>query len=184
MAMKYNPEIHHRRSTRLKEYDHSQAGTYFITICTWQKECLLGKVVNGEIRLNEFGGIVDTFWKQVPNHFPNVALDKFIIMPNHMHVIVLLNDVGAIHELPLQSESPYQNRIKRRIMLLPKIMGRFKMNSSKTINQIRNTPGTPLWQRNYFERVIRDEYELHAIRQYIINNPLQWDMDVNNPVNL
>ena len=92
MAMKYNPEIHHRRSIRLKEYDYSQAGAYFITMCTWQKECLFGKILNAEIMLSSVGKIVQQEWCNISKRFLNVELDTFVIMPNHLHGII---NVGA-----------------------------------------------------------------------------------------
>ncbi|MCX7984388.1 MAG: hypothetical protein N3A63_05755, partial [Bacteroidetes bacterium] len=111
---------------------------------------------------------------------PNVTLDEFVIMPNHIHGVIIINEndiVGAIHELPLQDIK------QRRLMTLPKIIGRFKMNVGKHINQLRNTPGIPVWQRNYYEHIIRNEKELNTIREYIINNPLQWEIDSENPIN-
>ena len=179
--MKYNPEIHHRRSIRLREYDYSQAGAYFVTICTWQKECLLGDVVNGEMRLNEFGGIVDREWHKTPRIRKEIELDSFVVMPNHIHGIIIINDTGNDkRNVGANGRSPLRMKPKS----LSSFIAGFKSIVTKTINQNRNTPSMPLWQRNYFERVIRNENELHAIRQYIINNPLQWDMDENNPVNL
>ena len=216
--MKYNPDKHHRRSIRLQGYDYSQYGAYFVTLCTQNRECLFGEIVNGEMILNEYGKIVEQCWFNLPNYYNNIVLDAYIIMPNHFHGIIFINDtidtvdnigaidigaihvgaihespqqpdnespntgaipVGAIHELPQQpeNESPRQ----RRKMLLPKIIGRFKMNSAKQINQIRNTSGVPVWQRNYYEQIIRNEKSLEKIRNYIINNPLEWYYDDYNP---
>jgi len=183
--MKYNPRIHHRRSIRLQDYDYSSEGAYFVTMCTQNRECLFGEIVNGQMILNEHGKIVEQCWNDLPNHYDNIALDAFIIMPDHFHGIIFIVSVdsvdsvnavdsvsvGAIHELP---------RLRRRKMLLPKIVGRFKMNSAKQINQMRNTPGISVWQRNYYEHIIRDEKSLENIRNYIINNPLQWYYDNNN----
>jgi len=176
--MKYDPEKHHRRSIRLKEYDYSQPGAYFITIVTQDRMCLFGEVVDGKMRLNAFGEIVAQTWYELPNHTPNVALDACIVMPNHMHGIIVITDahVGAIHELPLH-ELPLH---ARRRMLLPKIIGRFKMVSAKGINKIRNTPGVPVWQRNYYEHIIRNVDALNRIRQYITDNPMRWASDREN----
>ncbi len=104
-------------------------------------------------------------------------------MPNHIHGIIIITNVGAIHELPLQN-SPQQMPEpikKRQLMTIPKIIGRFKMNTAKQINQLRNTPGLPLWQRNYYEYIIRNEIELNKIKEYLINNPLKWELDIENP---
>ncbi len=103
---------------------------------------------------------------------------------NYIPEIHKRSDVGAIHELPLQKESAFEQRNQRRKMLLPKIIGRFKMNSAKHINLIRNTPGCQVWQRNYYEHIIRNEDEMHRIREYIIYNPAKWAEDENNPLNI
>ena len=97
--MKYNPDKHHRRSIRLQGYDYSQRGAYFITLCTKNREHLFGEILNGEIQLNEFGKITQQCWLEIPNHFPHVQLDKYIIMPNHIHGIIVL--VGAKNFSPL-----------------------------------------------------------------------------------
>ncbi len=143
----YNPEINRRQSIRLPFYDYSLPGYYFITICIKNRECLLGDINKNIMRLNELGKIIKQCWLDIPNHYPNVALDEFIVMPNHIHGTIFAefrSPVGAIHELPLQ-----RLRILRRKMLLPKIIGYFKMNSAKIINQLCNTPGVSFWQRNY-----------------------------------
>ncbi|MBM4167488.1 MAG: transposase [Ignavibacteria bacterium] len=179
----YNPDIHHRRSIRLREFDYSNTGAYFITLCLQHRDLLFGKCEHGSIELNEFGNIAKNIWVSLKERFNKIELDEFVIMPNHIHgIIVIKNDnvsgnnvgamnVGAIHELPLQ------NKIERRNMLLPKIIGYYKMNSAKRINEIRKTRGTHVWQKNYFERVIRNENELIKIREYIITNPLRWEID-------
>ena len=173
----------------MREYDYSQEGGYFLTICSWQKECLFGDVINEESRLNELGIIVKEYFMSISNRFLNVAIDRLVIMPNHIHVIITISNsvgvsnVGVIHELPLQQEPLIRYRKQRRQMLLPKIVGWLKMNSARAINNIRDTSGRPVWQRNYYERVIRNEKELNKIREYITNNPLQWHLDEENPVN-
>ena len=191
----YNPEIHHRHSIRLQGYDYSQSGAYFITINTDNHICLFGDIVNGEMVLNAAGSIAEQWWLEIPNRYSNVELDEFVIMPNHVHGILI---VGAIHELPLQtlplqtlplqtpliqtppSNDSFQNSTtNRRKMLLPKMIGYFKMNSAKQINQICATPGVPVWQRNYYEHIIRNENDLANVRQYIFNNPIKWVNDEN-----
>ncbi len=174
-----NHEKHHRRSIRLKRHDYSRAGTYFVTTCTQNRQCLFGDIVDGKMVLNQYGQIVDMVWNDLPNHYPHTQLDIYCIMPNHFHGIVILTDtVGAIHELPLQ-----MSQQQRRNMLLPKLIGRFKMLSSKQTNQSRNTPGKKLWQRNYYEHIIRDEKNYYRICEYIINNPLKWELDSLHPEN-
>jgi len=178
-ATTYNPDIHHRRSIRLKGYDYSRAGAYFITICTHGRECILGDLVDGEMRLNEYGDIVRGEWLNLPNRFPDIELDAVVIMPNHIHAIIAIHAVGVIHELPLRNDTKH-----RRTMLIPKIVGYVKMNTAKRINQSRNTPGARVWQRNYHEHVIRNEADLARIRKYVANNPRKWDMDRQNPDNM
>ena len=182
--MTYNPEKHHRRSIRLKNYDYSQRGAYFITLCAKNRECLFGDIQNSTMILNEYGKIVEQCWMGLPDHYDNVKLDEYVIMPNHFHGIIWITDdartddnnvVGAIHESPLH-ESPLQIQ-QRRKMLLPKIIGRFKMNSAKQINIIRNAPCIPVWQRNYYEHIIRDDESFYRISEYIINNPEKWQED-------
>ncbi|ROL55715.1 transposase [Bacteroidetes/Chlorobi group bacterium MS-B_bin-24] len=196
--MKYNPQIHHRRSIRLQGYDYSQNGAYFITLCTHNRECLFGQIQNGQMILNEYGKIVEQCWNNLSNHYDNIELDAYVIMPNHFHGIILITDnvdnvdnVRAIRELPIHElpihelprQQQKQRQQQRRKMLLPKIVGRFKMNSAKQINQMRNTPGISVWQRNYYEHIIRDEKSLENIRNYIINNPAKWQDDDYNLTN-
>jgi REP element-mobilizing transposase RayT len=186
--MAFNPEIHHRRSIRLRDYDYSSAGAYFVTLCAFQRECLFGEMVDGEMRLNDAGRLVTAIWDSLPQRYQGLEVDAFAVMPNHVHGIVVIHDpVGAIHESPGSDsdvkigairESPQQSR---RTMTLSKVVGYLKMNTARRINQSRDNPGVPVWQRDYFERVIRDEQELAAIRQYIAENPTKWAEDENHP---
>ncbi len=195
--MTFNPEIHHRRSIRLRDYDYSRAGAYFVTICTFERECLFGDIVDGVMRLNEVGRMVNDSWQRIVTHFIGVEIDQFVIMPNHFHGIV--TTVGAGFPRPNQTDatitvgagSPRPNQTDQtnqggetpplRGVTLGQIVGYFKYQSTKHINQTRNTPGTPVWQRNYYERVIRDDRELTTIRQYIADNPAKWAEDENRP---
>jgi len=167
-----------RRSIRLKDYDYSQPGAYFITICTKDRISLFGKDVDGKLMINNYGKIVLGFWNDLDQLYPNVTTDAFVVMPNHVHGIVMIEEiVGAIHELPLQNRN---DKMKRRQMLVPKMVGRFKMKSSKRINAIRDTQNMSVWQRNYYEHIIRDEESLNRIREYIKNNALTWNLDREN----
>jgi len=174
---RYNPEIHHRCSIRLRDYDYSLAGAYFITICTKNRECLLGDVVDGEMRVNEYGRIVETCWNEIPLHFPDTEIDQFAIMPNHVHGIIFIsNIVGATHASPLRNTSGPKSRS------IGAIVGSFKSAVAKRINELRNTHGVPVWQRNYYDHIIRDEDNMNQIREYIINNPLKCAEDEENPL--
>lgn len=185
--LKYNPKIHHRRSIRLKEYDYRRAGAYFITICSWNNECLFGSISDGKIQLNEYGQIVNVEWLQTGVVRPNVKLDTFIVMPNHIHGIIILNEdartiqpvVGSPRRVAPtgRPNGPVSGSIGA-------IVGQYKSIVTKRINKMRNTTGFNIWQRNYYEHIIRNENELNRIREYIINNPTRWAEDENNPENI
>jgi putative transposase len=194
--MAFNPEIHHRRSIRLRDYDYSRDGAYFVTICTWQRESLFGEVTDGENQWSNMGQVVQECWAALPEHFPHVELDAFVIMPNHVHGILVLNDdrdiVGARHASPDLGEwvrgtdrATHASPLRRagpKSRSIGAIVGSFKSAVTKRINLFRDNPGKPVWQRNYFERVIRDERELEVIRQYFVGNPSRWEEDENHPV--
>ena len=190
--MKYNPDTHHRRSIRLKGYDYSQTGAYFISVCADNRECLFGDIRMEKPILNQFGKIIYNKWNQIPKNFPNIQLDVFIIMPNHLHGIVRIEPyVGAKH-LNEQLLKNTQHSIKNASPLrldgtktgsLSAIIQNFKSITTRKINQIRKTPQAKLWQRNYYEHIIRDENELNKTREYIVNNPLKWELDEENPKN-
>lgn len=178
---KYNPDKHHRRSIRLKGYDYSQAGAYFVTICTKNRQCLFGNVVNGEMIFNDAGQIARKCWLEIPDHYPNAILDEFVIMPNHIHGIIIIN-VGANNNSPLQNHSavqssPFQSPSKT----IGSIIRGFKIGVTKWFRQ--NTDVYDVWQRNYYEHIIRNDDELNTIRQYIIDNPLKWQEDENYILN-
>ncbi|WP_245971562.1 transposase [Calidithermus terrae] len=181
----YDPHNHHRRSIRLKGYDYAQAGAYFVTICTRDRACLFGEVVDGEMRLNDAGRIARQCWLDIPNHFPHAELDQSVIMPNHVHgIIVLVNpSVGATHASPLRPvASPLRNRARGpQRQSISAIVGSFKSAVTKHINEHRGTPSMPVWQRNYYEHIIRDDSSLQRIRGYIAANPLRWQYDRENP---
>ncbi|BBO15900.1 conserved hypothetical protein [Candidatus Brocadia pituitae] len=171
-----------RKSIRLKDYDYSRAGAYFITICTYNRECILGNVTGGEMILNQFGKIVLECWNSLTGRYANIELDKIVVMPNHIHgIIKIIDGVGAIHELPLQGKDCTNQKIERRRMLIPKVVGYFKMNAAKQGNIARNATGIPFWQYNYYEHIIRNVDKLNKIREYIQNNPLKWHLDRENP---
>ncbi|GAB4506420.1 MAG: transposase [Anaerolineales bacterium] len=180
--MKYDPDKHHRRSIRLKGYDYSQGGAYAITVCIRNRECILGEVVGDRVALSALGTKAQELWLAIPGRFENVLLDEFIVMPNHVHgIIVIQGEVKTMVEPPEPALDAPISREQRRQMLIPKIVGYFKMNSAKAINLLRNTPGVPVWQRNYYERVIRTEEEWNILRQYIAGNPQRWHEDEENP---
>jgi len=167
--MRYNPANHHRRSIRLKKYDYSQSGMYFVTICAQNRQCLFGQVANDKILLNEYGEIVQMVWNELPQHYSNVQLDEFIVMPNHIHgIIIITNDrfVGAGFK---PAPTPKHG--------LPEIIRALKTFSARKINELRNVQGEKLWQRNYWEHIIRNERSYQYIADYIVNNPSNWEND-------
>ena len=175
--MKFDPKIHHRRSIRLKGYDYTQAGAYFVTVVAWQRECLFGEIVDGEMILNEYGRIVADTWQWLENQYPYVELGTCVVMPNHFHGILLIRDDGRGGSRTAPTEP-----IKRKP--LGQLIGAFKTVSTKQINLLHDTVGQVVWQRNYYERIIRDEREMDRIHRYIESNPSQWADDDENPANL
>lgn len=169
--MGYDPYRHHRRSIRLKEYDYSRSGNYYVTICTQDREKLFGEIDEAIIRLNEAGQMIDQEWNQIPKRYRCVILDKYVIMPNHLHGILQI----------LSEENDGNTSFE--------IIGAFKsITTNGYINCVKQNNWPPfrkrLWQLRYHDRIIRDEDELNRIRKYIIENPLNWAEDENNPENL
>jgi len=181
--MTYCPDKHHRRSIRLSGYDYSQNGAYFVTVCTKNRECLLGEIVGGKMELHIAGECVVRCWNEVPEHFPHVDLDTFVVMPNHIHgVLAIAGDRGTANRRGTACRAPTIERFGQPVPgSIPTVIRAFKSAVTKRINEMRQMPGEPLWQRNYYEHVIRNEDELNRIRQYIIDNPAKWDMDKENP---
>ena len=159
----------------MPNYDYSQPGAYFITIVTRGRECLFGEIKDGDLHLNEAGQIVSDVWNCLPARYPQIGLGTAQVMPNHFHGILNIHPipapVRAIHELPLRGQA------ERRRMTLPLVVGYFKMNSAKRINKILGSEGIPVWQRNYYEHVIRNEAEYNRIHLYIESNVENWSMD-------
>jgi REP element-mobilizing transposase RayT len=176
-----------RRSIRLKEYDYSQSGAYFITICAYDRKCLFCEIVDGQITLNDVGRMIDEQWQDLKTRFPDIELDECVIMPNHFHGIVMLNPenyqtVGAGSSCPNETtKSSGDGGREDRAPTLGDIVGYFKYRTTKQINATPETGIKKLWQRNYYEHVIRNEAKLNEIRQYIVDNPAKWDTDEENP---
>jgi REP element-mobilizing transposase RayT len=180
-----------RRSLRLQDYDYSQAGAYFVTICANNRQCLFGDVVDGEMVLNDAEQMIDKWWAELNRKFPTVQTDEHVIMPNHFHGIITINSdpVGAdLGVCPNDGESPCAQASGAHIGApLPEIIQWFKtMTTNEYIHGVK-TSGWPsfrgrLWQRNYYEHTVHNEESLNRIREYIINNPLQWAYDRENPV--
>ena len=178
--MPYDSFKHRRRSIRLPGYDYSQPGIYFVAIRTARRECLFGKVVGTDMHLNEYGRLVETELLRTSEIRPNVELDAFIVMPNHIHSIFVFHSVGKHSNTPkvgAHCSAPLQ----RKPQTLGSLIAGFKSTCTKQINILRCTPGAPVWQRNYYDHIIRNESEWERIRQYIARNPALWDEDEDNP---
>jgi REP element-mobilizing transposase RayT len=198
-VMKYDPQQHNRRTIRWEGYAYSQSGGYFITICALHKRCVFGAIKNGVVRLNDYGQIVAREWQRTAELRAEVELDEFVLMPNHFHAIVLIN-VGARGGAPSNSNAP--DSVNKNIFTeigrtavrpynapshnLGATINGFKGSVTRRINAYRDErqlSHVSVWQRNYYESVIRDENELNAIRQYIIENSLNWASDGYAPQN-
>lgn len=205
--MKYDPSIHHRRSIRLQGYNYSQKGAYFITLCAQNRQCVFGNIVDGEMQLNDAGQMVLRWYSELENKFPDIECDAFVCMPNHVHFIVV--NVGAdlrvrpdsnstdLRVRPPDRESAYPLKGQTHRSALSVILGEhigsplhrvvqwFKtMSTNEYIRGVKQRGWPPfpgkLWQRNYWEHIVRNELELNRIREYISNNPAKWEMDTLN----
>ncbi len=221
--MSCDPNKHHRRSIRLKGYDYSLAGAYFVTICMHQKKCQLGDVVDGVMRSNEGGLMVERWWLELARKFPAVYTDAYVIMPNHVHGILVISDTmtgepsgksgepvnrantqvrpyvcpnngcdqpgrrcDQPDELGEHTGSPLRVCPNGPGSPLPQVVKWFKTMTTNAYIRGVKTLGWPpfsekLWQRNYYEHIIRDNESFELIREYIANNPLQWQFDRENP---
>jgi len=167
--MSYDPNIHRRRSIRLQGYDYSQAGLYFITLCCYNKSHLFGKVENDQMLLNDAGKIARDEWFKTPEIRPNIALAEFIVMPNHVHGIVVVK----------YSEENAQSTIQRlngTSHTIGAIVRGYKSVVTRKIS-LMSASLTTVWQRNYYEHIIRTDESYHNIANYIINNPANWRSD-------
>ena len=190
-----------RQSIRLRGYDYSQSGAYFVTICTQNKKCFFGDMVNEEMVLNDAGRMINIIWNELPINYPGVNVDEFQIMPNHVHGIIILDNGQALGQHKGQAQGPaptngqprgFDNGQPRGVaptaagLSLPDVVHRFKsLTTARYIRGVKQKQWPPfpgkLWQRNYYEHIVRDENELNKTRRYIIDNPRKWDLDRENP---
>ena len=197
--MKFDPQKHHRKSIRLQGYDYSQAGAYFVTIVAWGRECLFGEIADGEMKLNNAGKIVGWEWLELPKRLRYIELGVYVVMPNHFHGILIFHEtVGAtrqgLTDTPF-SKTPFPNKTTDGIdgSPLPRgpkpaslgaVMAQFKSRATKRLWKIPELKDTPIWQRNYYEHIIRNEKDLQNKTDYIESNPVLWDEDDVNPINV
>jgi putative transposase len=165
-----------RQSLRLKDYDYARAGMYFVTVCTFGRACILGSAGEDASNLSEFGHMVQEAWLALPSRYPGIDVDAFVVTPNHVHGIVVLD--GLSEGGQAQGPDP--------TMTLPQVVHRFKSFTTSQYCDFREAEPFglhvgKLWQRNYYEHVIRDETDLQRVRQHIQDNPLNWRLDAENP---
>jgi putative transposase len=180
--------VHRRKQIRLKEYDYSQPGVYYVTMCTKDRVHFFGEVVDGRMNENDLAAIAQSCWNELPEQYPIVQLDQFVIMPNHVHGIIILMDdmVGATSRRPdMGADSRLRNigrstvgsrhdsTLQRETNTLGDIVGSFKSAVTRRINELSGTPGARVWQRGYYDHIIRDDKSLNRIRNYIATNPQQ-----------
>lgn len=181
--MPFDPDRHHRRSIRLKGYDYAQAGAYFVTICTSNRELFFDDAV---LRQN-----AEECWLAIPNFNPGVELDEWVVMPNHLHGIVVLGGVGTFDKMSekgVLSNAPTKRDATNRFsMMSPQrgtlglVIRKYKSAVTGKCHAINRFDFA--WQSNYYEHIVRNERELNAIREYIANNPIKWELDRDNPTN-
>jgi putative transposase len=184
--MKYNPEKHHRKSIRISNYDYSNRGAYFVTICTKDRECLFGEIIDGEMVLNNTGEIVQKIWDELSENYDGIVTDSFRIMPNHIHGIIIIKNENSCKIEGNLDNKEGQTWESAPTISLSTVIQRFKSMSTKRIKSNAKESdlmmiSNKLWQRNYYEHVIRNESELNRIREYIECNPQNWDADKENP---
>ncbi len=171
MPNRYDPYKHHRRSTRLRDWDYRSAGIYFITICTHQRETLFDNPVWHEL--------VENGWANITHHphAQHIVMDEWIVMPNHLHGILIIIRATILPQLETSPQPGLQNAESGSVGA---VIGNFKSLMTRRINNLRQTPDGRVWQRGYYDRIIRNERELNATRQYIQNNPIRWAEDKEN----
>ena len=210
--MAYDPKIHRRRSLRLKGYDYTHVGAYFVTIVTQGRLCLFGEIVGKEMRLNEAGEMVCGFWEALPQRFPAIEMDMFVVMPNHLHGIVVIKNRATTRVAPtnqnpdrgVENAPTVPNRATTRVapteimdggvdspvtdqFALGDVIGAYKslttVEYTRGVKQMKWSPfHRRLWHRNYYEHVVRHDESLRQLQQYILDNPAQWAFDKENPL--
>lgn len=200
--MPYNPKIHRRRSIRLPNYDYSRSGAYFVTICVQGRSCLFGHVTDGEMQLNDAGVMLNRWYNELMRKFDDIACDAWVCMPNHVHFIVINTGHACSHNDSVGADLCVRPAVHTRLDMgehvvsaemgehigspLRRVVQWFKtMSTNEYIRSVKQHGWLPfsgrLWQRNYWEHIVRDEAELNRIREYIATNPVRWEMDRLHP---
>ena len=171
------PDYPIRKSVRLSGHDYASPGAYFVTVCTHGRACLFGEVHDGHVHLSLPGDIVRATWHDLPRHLPDVEVDALVVIPNHVHGILALHGRGTACRAPSEAFGrPVPGSI-------PTIVRSFKSSATREVNRLRGTPGAAVWQRGYFEHIIRTTDDLDRLRRYVESNPLRWTLDRENPAN-
>ncbi len=191
MGRVYNPDLHHRQSVRLKGFDYTQAGPYFVTVVVQGRAPLFGDVKDGEIQLNGAGQAVQRIWNRMPDRFPGVEMDAFVVMPNHIHGIIVIHATSRPLDRPVEhvtamTRAASGNDVGSRFRLSD-VVGIYKsLTTAEYIQGVKSLNWPPfhgrLWQRNYYDHIVRGDKSLRVLRQYILDNPSQWDSDRENPM--
>ena len=164
-----------RKTTRLPDYDYTQAGAYFFTVCVKEWKRMLGEVVGEDVVLTKEGEIVQTIWNELTEHYEDIKLDAFVVMPNHVHSIVWIHEDKVTRVVGEGLRPSPTKKTKRHG--LPEIVRAFKSFSARKITELRCTQGQPFWQRSFYDHNIRDDEDLYNNRKYIQENPLKWSLD-------
>jgi REP element-mobilizing transposase RayT len=177
------PSLPARRSVRLRGHDYRQAGAYFVTVCTFRRECFLASVIEDQLRLSAVGQVVDAGWRAIPHFFPHVSLDLFVVMPNHLHGIFLLEEEPRAKHPPEADASPlHPSRPKGTAAgSVSAILQSFKATTARRVRSLPEMERIRLWQRGFFDHIIRDNAELNRVRRYVEENRLRWALDEENP---
>lgn len=176
----YDPDEHHRRSVRLRGFDYSQPGQYFVTLCARDMKNLFGRIAHGQVALSPIGTTAQQCWMAIPQHFRDVGLDEYIVMPNHMHGIVMIRE-ATTRDAQGGWRNPALEQFARPVGRSLATIFRLFKQAVTTLVRARHGVPLPMWQRNYYEHVIRNPGELEKIREYIRLNPLRWACDRYNP---
>ena len=175
MSVRHDSDKHHRHSLRLQGFDYTQEGAYFVTVCLQDRACLFGDISDGKMILNDVGLMAEKCWNEIPAHFPHIELDEFVIMPNHVHgILSITTAVGAKNVSPLPSQQMHGPS-----KTIGSVIRGFKIGVTKWMRQ--NTPVYNVWQRNYYEHVIRDSDDWNRTHLYIESNPRDWEDDEEHP---
>jgi REP element-mobilizing transposase RayT len=188
----------HRQSIRLPDYNYASVGVYYVTVCVRERSCLFGEIVDGQMHVNALGQIVVAEWQRTPEVRPQIAPDEFVVMPNHVHVIFAIvphpanlgnmpdreRGRGELQFAPTQSpraQTTSASSFRSPSQTVGAVIRGYKAATTKSVNLLCGAPGLPLWQRNYYEHIVRDEAELDRIRRYVSGNPGKWHEDDENP---